>query len=243
MLISVGTRCLDEEELLPMFLANHQFADEIVIVDGGSTDRSKEIALADPKVRWIEFHEWVSGKRGGRRNPEGRHLNAVIDACKGDWLWICEVDIMPSDALQAGIRDIMDSCTEPAIASFLYYLAPWRPMGSPRRPSGPGKYEHYPELILGVGLTCWPKELGLRSDPAQDFQPAIDYHNKPYTVPPLPCARIHLSWWTEERVAEKRAFYLDIYDTEQKHPDAQYKREPLPEWLTWKGQWPDEVVC
>lgn len=232
MLISVGTRCLNEEELLPIFLANHQFADEIVIVDGGSTDRSEEIAIADPKVRWLEFHERVAGKRGGWRNPEGRHLNVVIDSCKGDWLWICEVDIMPSDTLQAAIRGIVKSCAEPAVASFLYYVAP-RLGGT--LPWG-GNYDYYPELIKGLGLSCWRSELGLTADPTEEFQPTIKFENKPRLGVKPPHARVHLSWWTEERVAGKRAFYREVHDLKQKHPDEQFKREPLPEWLTWKGK-------
>ena len=226
MLISVGTRCLNEEELLPIFLANHQFADEIVIVDGGSTDRSREIAIADPKVRWLEFHERVAGKCGGWRNPEGRHVNAVIDACEGEWLWVGEVDIVPSDTLQAVIRGTVKSCDDSAVASFLYYVAP-RSGGLP--------YEHYPELIKGVGLTCWRRELGLRADPAEEFQPTIKFEKPNLAVMP-PHARVHLSWWTEKRAALKRAFYHQVHDLKQKHPDEQFKREPLPEWLTWKGK-------
>jgi len=225
MLISVGVRCLNEEELLPIFLANYQFADEIVVVDGGSTDRSKEIVLADPKVRWVEFHERVAGKRGGWRNPEGRHVNAVIDACKGDWLYISEVDVIPSDAFQADIRGIIAVCKEPAVASFLYYLAPWA-----------GKYEDYRELILGPELNCWRRELGLRADPANDFSPQIPYHERPWLALTQPRARVHLSWRTEESVARKRAFYHQVHGLEQKHPDERFKREPLPEWLTWKGK-------
>lgn len=225
MLISVGVRCLNEEELLPIFLANHEFADEIVIVDGGSTDKSKEIALADPRVRWVEFHERVAGKRGGWRNPEGRHMNIVIDSCGGEWLWIAEMDAIPSDALQAAIRGIITSCEEPAVGSDLYYVAPWR-----------GQYEHYPELIRGPGLTCWRKELGLRADPATHFDPIISYHKRPWVLVTAPCARVHLSWRTEEVLARKSAFYRQVHDLEQKHPDEHLAREPLPEWLTWKGK-------
>jgi len=228
MMLSVGVRCLNEEELLPIFLANHQFADEIVVVDGGSTDRSEEIARRDPKVRWIEFPLRVPGKRGGWRNPEGKHVNKVIASCRGDWLWVTEMDAIPSEALQRDIRQIIADCSEPAIGTYLYYIAPWR-----------GSYEHYPELIRGVGLTCWRRELELWADPTQDFDPIIRYDpGRPILALQPPYARVHLSWRTEEVLQAKWAFYRQVHGLDQPHPDEQFRREPLPEWLTWKGKQP-----
>jgi len=226
MLISVGVRCLNEEELLPLFLANHQFADEIIICDGGSSDRSQEIATADPKVRWVDFPMRISGLQGGWRNPEGQHVNATLQAMQGQWLWLTEMDAIPTLELQQDIVDAVRCAGYLAVASSLYYIAPHR--------QGRG-YEHYPALLKGPGMTCWHRSLNLRADPHSDFSPIIRYEGRWLVLQP-PLARVHLSWRTEEVLRRKWHFYEEVHDLKQKHPDEQWYRVPLPPNITWHGK-------
>ena len=45
---------LNEERNIAACLATLGFADEILVVDSGSTDRTREIASATPRVRVLE---------------------------------------------------------------------------------------------------------------------------------------------------------------------------------------------
>lgn len=87
----------DEEEALPRCLRSVQgVADEIVIVDTGSTDRTVEIAESfGAKV----IHEAWTG-------DFAKHRNTSIDAATGDWLLILDADEELVDG--AALRPLLD---------------------------------------------------------------------------------------------------------------------------------------
>lgn len=71
------------------------WVDEVVIVDAGSTDKTKQICLAyGPKVRVIETD-----------NPLMFHINKqkAIDAAKGDWILQLDADEQVSEKLKQEI--------------------------------------------------------------------------------------------------------------------------------------------
>jgi tetratricopeptide (TPR) repeat protein len=73
----------DEEEMLPRCLAAARDAvDELVIVDTGSTDRTREIAL-EYGAKLIDF-EWTGSFSDAR--------NVSFDAATGDWLMFLDAD-------------------------------------------------------------------------------------------------------------------------------------------------------
>ncbi|WP_138466099.1 glycosyltransferase family 2 protein [Poseidonocella sp. HB161398] len=88
----------NEEANLPGLFANAaDWADEIVIIDSGSTDRSREIAeAAGPGVRFIERPMSETEGFAGQRN-------AGIDAASADWLLHVDCDERLSPELLAEI--------------------------------------------------------------------------------------------------------------------------------------------
>ncbi len=87
----------DEEEALPRCLRSVQgVADEIVIVDTGSTDRTVEIAESfGAKV----IHEPWTG-------DFAKHRNTSLDAATGDWLLILDADEELVDGM--ALRPLLD---------------------------------------------------------------------------------------------------------------------------------------
>jgi len=77
------------------------FVDEVVIVDGGSTDRTVEIAKSyGKKVRVIKTN-----------NPKMFHQNKqkAIEAAKGEWILQLDADESLSDELKLEIKEIISN--------------------------------------------------------------------------------------------------------------------------------------
>lgn len=234
MKIVVGTRCLNESSFIPLFLANHPFASRIVICDGGSDDNSKELALQDPRVEWVEFTERVPGVHGGWRNPEGAHVNALLDAMEAhqpDWVWLTEMDAIPNRALQEALPAVLNT-DQSLMSSYLCYLAP------------DGR-SHYPQLMLGPGYTCWRPGLGRATNLTDPFegQGALHVSGGPGLELQPPLVRIHFTFYSEAHVHAKAAWYRLVHGIDQPHPDERCgPREPLPDWAVWKDPQLDDWV-
>ncbi len=91
-MISVIIPTYNEEKVLPRNLGAllEQPGDyEVIVVDGGSTDRTAEIAATRPQVHWLTA-------------PKGRasQMNAGARVARGEWLLFLHADtLLPPDAL------------------------------------------------------------------------------------------------------------------------------------------------
>ncbi len=93
----------DESANLPTFLAHHEgLADELVIVDTGSTDNTMEIAAAAADT--VVSHRWCDDFAAAR--------NAALAAVTADWVLILDADERIShsdfDRLRAGLSPKCD---------------------------------------------------------------------------------------------------------------------------------------
>lgn len=99
MKLSVALAVFNEEENLGKCLETvKDFADEIVIVDGTSTDRTVEIAK--------EYGARVII----RENPKIFHINKqiAIDACRGDWILQLDADEHVSSEMKKEMQQIIE---------------------------------------------------------------------------------------------------------------------------------------
>ncbi len=92
--LSVAIITLNEEDRLPSCLGSLSFADEIVVVDSGSTDGTLEIARnAGCRV----FEEPWKGF--------GRQKQSAVDKCINDWVLVIDADErIPEDTAKAIIE-------------------------------------------------------------------------------------------------------------------------------------------
>src|SRR3989304_4055630 len=73
-------RTRNEERNIGAFCEAYQgIADHILVADGGSEDRTIDIAEKYRNVIVRPFREQIIGLDGSLRNPEGRHVNFLID--------------------------------------------------------------------------------------------------------------------------------------------------------------------
>ena len=96
--LSVAIVTLNEADNLGRTLASVRFADEIVIVDSGSTDATVEIARSfGAKVFSEEWKGFALQKNSG------------IDKCTGTWVLSLDADEELTTELQAEIRGMLEA--------------------------------------------------------------------------------------------------------------------------------------
>jgi glycosyltransferase involved in cell wall biosynthesis len=87
---------MNEEANLPRTLDSVRWADEIILVDSGSQDRTIEIAQSlGAKTSYHAF--------GGH----GEQKNVALDLCTGDWVLLLDADEVLTPGLQDEIRNLL----------------------------------------------------------------------------------------------------------------------------------------
>jgi len=94
--LSVAMIAMNEEANLPRTLESVRWADEIVVVDSGSTDRTLEIAQSFGAK--TSFHAF-----GGH----GEQKNVALDLCTSDWILLLDADEVLTPELQAEIQALL----------------------------------------------------------------------------------------------------------------------------------------
>jgi glycosyltransferase involved in cell wall biosynthesis len=96
--LSVCIVAQDQVGLLPRLLRNVEaVADEIVVVDGGSKDDTREVARAHPKVRLLERpFDTVTLQK-----------NFAIQSCARDWVLVLDSDELLGDRLRERIPTLI----------------------------------------------------------------------------------------------------------------------------------------
>jgi glycosyltransferase involved in cell wall biosynthesis len=147
--LSVAMIAMNEEANLPRTLESVKWADEIVVVDSGSKDRTIEIAQSfGAKTSYHAF--------GGH----GEQKNVAMDLCSQDWILLLDADEVLSPGLQEEIRALLEG--EPK------YEAYWIPrlnliLGQWMRHGG-----FYPDLKLRLfkrGVARLSEGVGPHSTP------------------------------------------------------------------------------
>jgi Glycosyltransferases involved in cell wall biogenesis len=104
--LSVAIITMNEEANLARTLASVQFADEVVVLDSGSTDRTLEIARSfDAKVYFEPWKGFATQK------------NSAIEKCSGTWILSLDADEELTFELQQEIRRLLTH--DPAADAYL----------------------------------------------------------------------------------------------------------------------------
>jgi glycosyltransferase involved in cell wall biosynthesis len=94
--LSVAMITMNEEANLPRTLESVRWADEIIVVDSGSKDRTLEIAQSfGAKTSYHAF--------GGH----GEQKNVALDLCTCDWILLLDADEVLTPGLQDDIRKVL----------------------------------------------------------------------------------------------------------------------------------------
>ncbi len=117
-LLSVCIIALNEELRLPRCLESLSFADEIVVLDGGSVDGTIKLAKSYPRVRVEKrrFDDFV------------RQKNHVISLAKYPWILVVDADEVVTPALRDEISQVIGnniSAEGYRVPRMTFYLGKW----------------------------------------------------------------------------------------------------------------------
>lgn len=116
--LSVITLTLNEEHNIAECLSGVQWADELIVVDSGSTDRTVERAKSF--TRHIMKVEWKG---------YGATRNLALTQCTGDWVLWLDADERVTPELSAEIQHIVEKNEKEiggySIARRAYFLGRW----------------------------------------------------------------------------------------------------------------------
>ena len=205
--IGVIVRARDEEHRVAKFCEAYAGADKILLADGGSIERTKEIARGFHNVEVRDYLGRTIMLNGHWRNNDSNHVNFLIAWAKEydfDWILWDDMDCRPNYLAKQDYRKILEDTDSDFLTIRRLYL--W------------GLDKHFPKMAE-PGASIW----GWRS--TQDFwtinvPPAYDFRvgttrvtdlAKQFSVLELeyPYCVLHYSWDDAEAVKEKVRVYRE----------------------------------
>jgi glycosyltransferase involved in cell wall biosynthesis len=182
--LSVAIAVFNEEENLASCLSSiRSIADEIVVVDGGSTDRTVAIAKK------------FTSKIISTDNPPIFHINKqkALDACCGDWILQLDADEIIPEELQKEIQSVVQKDT--TINGYYiprknYFWGHWMRKGG-----------QYPDPVIRL------VRRGKAHFPAKSVHEQIEIIGQPgYLTEPMD----HISYRTSEDYWRKAGAYTTL---------------------------------
>jgi hypothetical protein len=230
--IVVILRTRDEEQNIARFCTAYRWADKILIADGGSTDRTKEIALTFPNVVVQDYTVRKEMKNGLWRNPEAEHFTFLVEWAKShnpDWIVQDDCDCVPNKYLQVDARNLLE--TTPHAQAYVLRLYLWRDglcFINTSQPTVRGVWE--------TSMWAWkPNEVDMKftnSTNAFEFTPLVEEASRLNVLPPY--CDLHYTWSDEDAMRAK----LDFYEKSGQIPGIRHPLEwagepvPSPDWAT-----------
>ena len=235
-MIKIVVMCcvLNEERNIERYCEVYsRFTDKIVICDGGSTDRTVELAEGFPKVNVVHFGE-LKDFNGIPCNPLGPMHNfayrAVLEKSP-DWIITDEADSLPTLELQRTARSIMILTAQDIVGAGRIYMI--------------GKDDYFPALSM-QGYFGWahqPREVDGRYGETKFAGIPRPYFPHPegafaarWRKLDQPLALLHDGWPNEEVVNFKtRRYRLNgaLREGGTAIPAYAGQSEPLPGWAKW----------
>ncbi len=238
MKISIIVRTRDEERRIAKFCESYKDADMILVADGGSEDKTKEIASQYPNVMIRDFTGRTQLLNGYWRNNDSDHTNFLIawaKEVKSDWIIFHDCDCRPNRLMKESYRSILQDTKADVVMATFFYL--W------------GTDQYFPHMTklkndhteVETALWAWRTELDLWTN---DVPPAFDFRigkekvtefrtqfNTEEVFPPP--ANLHFSWDDPVRVINKVEVYRRSgFIPGMLHPlDFGGPLEPLPDYL------------
>jgi hypothetical protein len=214
MKISVAMISLNDGRNIYNAIKSCDFADEIVIIDGGSIDVTKyNVGKADKelpdKIKFFEAR-W--------QNHFGNQRNVSFSKCTGDWIIRVDTDEICGTSLRGSINPFLSETPEECLSvrirqnnlvtDFEHYSAAL------------GGWETHPRIFRNTGNLKWVGQV-------HEWVENVNHLCADWNV----CV-IHAGWLDTEKLKEKESHYMNIpgsgFETEGSLVNRQHTIRLLP---------------
>jgi len=205
--ITVIVRARDEERRVAQFCESYKDATRILVADGGSLDKTKEIAATFPNVEIRDFLGRTQLCGDYWRNNDSDHANFLIawaNEYSPDWIIYDDMDCRPNYLTRQKYREILETTSQDFVLMRRLYL--W------------GLGLHFPRMAAaGASLWAWRGSMDFWTidvPPAYDFRVGdvkITDIKKQFKALELlyPHCLLHYSWDDSQAVEEKLKVYRE----------------------------------
>lgn len=224
MKIILTLKARDEEKNIERAIRSYDWVDEILIADGGSIDRTVELALQHDKVKVRNFSEKYYRSDGSWRNHEGKHLNFLFQWAEdsgADWIIHDDCDCVLNSYLKQNARGLLENCSCETVWAVRLYVY--------------GEIKHFLRMSYikdawQTSLWAWKTSTKIRGEdvPRHITINNLENYSRYDIVPPY-CI-LHNFAPDEETITRKVNDYK-LEEPNAVHPKIIYgEPEPLPEW-------------
>ena len=224
--ITVIVRTLNEEKNVNRFCASYQWADQILMADGGSEDETISVASQWENVQVRAFTEMNEFDGGIKANPRGRHVNFLIDWAKdkdADIIIFDDVDCVPTKSLQANGRAFLEPLLDRDAMMFAYRMFIY------------GQDKWFPQMTPRQSLWAWSSEIDVKAD-EESYTLSMKIPDAYRMKVEYPYALLHYFYPDEKTLAKKKRQYVATGEVLPDYAPLQQfgKLEDLPAWAVWK---------
>jgi glycosyltransferase involved in cell wall biosynthesis len=230
MKIFVTVRTRNEADRIERFIMSYQWADKILVADGGSSDDTVPIAKSLPNVEVREFLDRVPSDDGKVwRNPHGAHINFLIDWATdegADWIIFDDCDCIPNYKIKEKGRFIFavhDELCDYIMVNRVYFYKEESYFEKLTKPTGDWT----------PSLWAWRANKDIRAKEDSGWEHYVDIHleglEREDIMPPF--CLLHYFYPDDEFMQKKLDFYRHMRPGIRDPKDYGGDLLPLEDWM------------
>jgi glycosyltransferase involved in cell wall biosynthesis len=188
---------LNVEAIIARCLEAVRWADEVVVVDMFSTDRTREICESFPNVRFLQRRDYIFA-----------NVNYGMEVAKGDWVMRLDSDEVPTPELGREIQESVLTKPDVPYNTFwvpnrVYFWGKWLKFGPAYDPRAKGSGYGYRKVLFRKGTARYVVKSEHEDISAQGPFGWLKHPYDHYSMPTVSAWVAKMNYYTDRDVERK----------------------------------------